>query len=243
MSRLPARIFLCLILCLILGPALSAAETWPAALARMPLGAPFAQLNRTNCVAVMLNAFQSNTVVKALVFMPGATDEFYMFRRAKANLTNGSPTLLDAVRALTNQTLIRVTFLPPLLLLHTDEDPLEPLNAVEHQPTADKLKQARFVPHALYNDRDWDYLQPILKKNLAVDVLPWRHRFDTWHFYRHSFAGWNLTGWEALEAVAFAGKTKFTVRRKPALSFQRAEVVFEGDRRVRATPKVDAFPR
>jgi hypothetical protein len=140
------------------------AEDWPEALSGMPLGGHVTHLNRTNCVDVLLHAFQSNNVVKALVFMPGATDEFYMFRRARADLTNASPSLLDALIALTNQTYIRITFRPPMLLLHTDEDPLEPVVVIEHQPTADKLKKARFPAQALYDDRDWDALQPVLKK-------------------------------------------------------------------------------
>jgi hypothetical protein len=229
-----ARLSLCLLLCLV-GFGAGAEESWQAALAQMPLGTNVTQLNRTNCVDLMLRAFRSNNVVKALIFMPGATDELYMFRRARANLANGSPSLLDAVSALTNQTLIRATFLPPLLLLHSDEDPLEPLITVEQQPTADKLKQRRFATHALYNDRDWDSLQPVLKKTLKVDIRPWRYSPDSWHFYRHSFAAWNLSGWEALETAAMAGKSCFTVRKK--------QVLFECDRRVRATPKVDGLPR
>src|SRR5450631_2184745 len=86
------------------------AETWQDVLGRMPLGTNVAELNRTNCVKIMLPALQSNDVVKALIFMPGATDEFYFHRRGTASLTNASPTLLDAVSALTNQTLIRATF-------------------------------------------------------------------------------------------------------------------------------------
>src|SRR5258708_15056615 len=123
-----------------------AADDWPTALAHMPLTGHVAQLTRTNCVEVMLNAFQSNSVVKGLIFMPGATDEFYMFRRAKADLTNTPPSLLDAVSALTNQTLIRVTFYPPLLLMHTDEDPLEPLFKISHPPTPHKLLPSPFIP-------------------------------------------------------------------------------------------------
>jgi hypothetical protein len=201
----------------------------------MPLGTQIKELNRTNCVAVMLGAFQSNDTVKALIFMPGATDEFYMFRRARAELTNANPSLLHAVSALTNQTLIRATFYPPLLLLHTDEDPLEPLIHLEYQPAVEKLERRRFVPHVIYNDRDWNFIQPILKKTLKMDIRPWRYSYDTWHFYRHSFAGWGLTGWESLQAVALAGKSSFTV--------QRRRIVFEGDERVRATPKLDHFPR
>src|ERR1043166_1612532 len=142
---------------------LSAGESCETALARMPLGAQPAELNRTNCVPILLRAFQSNDTVKALIFMPGATDEFYMFRRARAALTNQGSSLLDAVAALTNQTLIRVTFFPPLLLLHTDEDPVEPLIHVEHAATADKLQRSAFLPHVFYQDRDWDFVQPILK--------------------------------------------------------------------------------
>ena len=92
----------------------------------MQLVEPVPELNRTNCVRLMLKSFQASDAVKALVFMPGATDEFYMFRRARARLNGGSPTLLDAVAALTNQTYIRASYQKPLLLLHTDEDPMQP---------------------------------------------------------------------------------------------------------------------
>jgi len=227
------RCLICLLI-LLAGLGARAAEDWQSALSRMPLGGKVAQLNRTNCVKVMLNAFQSNDVVKALVFMPGATDEFYMFRRAKASLTNDAPTLLDAVMALTNQTLITVTFRPPLLLLHTAEDPLEPIMVIKDGPTADRLEGRLFLPHALFNDNDWDYLLPILRKHLHVSFSPELHSIHSWHFYRHSFAGWNLNGWEALEAIAMAGKSKFTVERR--------HVTFEGDPRMMAVPKFDHYP-
>jgi hypothetical protein len=204
-------------------------------LSGMPLGSHVTRLERTNCVATMLNAFQSNDVVKALIFMPGATDEFYMFRRAHAVLTNASPSLLDAVTALTNQTLIRAAFRSPFLLLHTDEDPLEPVEQIEAPATAGTLQKKLFVAHALYNDRDWDFVQPILTRRFGLWFSPKYHSTKSWHFYRHCLAGWNLTGWEALEAISLAGKTRFTVK--------RGEVVFEGDERVLAEPKVDALPR
>jgi hypothetical protein len=205
-----------------------AEEYWPAALSRMPLHAQVTQLTRTNCVDVLWGAFQSNGVAKALILMPGATDTWYMFQPAKVALTKTNPSLLDALTALTNQTPIRVTFRPPFLLLHTDVDLLEPVIKVEDQATAAKLKQARFVPHAVYNDRDWDFLQPILRKSLKTAMRPWRYSQDSWHFYRHSFAAWNLTGWEALEAAAMAAKTTCTVSRK--------KVVFEVDMRLPTAP-------
>ncbi|HEY2827487.1 MAG TPA: hypothetical protein VGJ04_07810 [Pirellulales bacterium] len=175
--------------------------------------------------------------------MPGATDEFYMFKRANAQLTNASSTLLDAVNALTNQTLIQATFRSPFLLLHTAEDPLEVLVAVEPQGAVEKLRNSRFVVHGIYNDRDWDFVQPILCDSVKVDIRPWRYSRASWHFYRHSFAAWNLTGWEALEAVAFAGKTSFTVRRKSLVDFRQIEVEFKPDPRVRSVPTLEFFPR
>lgn len=217
------------------GSPAQAQPSWQESLAQMPLVRIVEELNRTNCADLMLRSFASNTTVKALVFMPGAADEFYMFRRAKALLTNATPTLLDAVIALTNQTLIRATFYPPILLLHSDEDPLEPIIRVEHQPTADKLKEKRFVARCCFNDRDWTTVQPFLRKQLINDTLPWQHSYYTWHFYRHSFAGWGLNGWEMLEAVSMADKTTVTIRRN--------QLLFEGDDRIRQLPKVEQFPR
>src|SRR5262249_39955525 len=150
-----------------------------------------------NCVETMLSAFRSNDVVKALVFMPGATDELYMFHRANAALTNNSPSLLDGVTALTNQTLIRATFSPPFLLLHSDEDPLDPITKINDEPTAAKLRKARIAPHIVYNDRDWDSLLFTLEHTYSVWFSPRARTQDSWHFYRHSFAAWNLNGWEA----------------------------------------------
>ena len=233
-------LWLCLGLCL---PSLMAAESWELALSRMRLSPGVTQLDRTNCVPLMLNAFESNDVVKALIFMPGATDEFYMFRRAKAVLTNTDPTLFDAVVALTNQTLIRASFQAPFLLLHSDEDPLDLLFHNENPSAVEKFKRLPFVPHAVSIDRDWDYLQPILRHTLKAEIRPWPHSMASWHFYRHSFAAWNLNGWEAIEVAAYAGKTIFTVRRRWDLLAPRTELIFEGDIRARSIPTFTGWPR
>jgi hypothetical protein len=217
---------ICVWVCLLWGLgalAAFAADSWQTALARMPLGTNVAELNATNYVKIMLRAFQSNDAVKALVFLPGATDEFYWNREAKAKLTNDEPSLLDAVNALTNQTRIRAVFRPPMLLLRTDSDPMEPQGIIKDAPTARRIMQMRFVAHAIYNDRDWDALRPTLRKTCRVDVRPGMYSRYSFHFYRHSFAAWNLTGWEALEAVSLAGKTTFTV--------EEDQVVFQEDGR------------
>jgi len=203
---------------------------WEAALAAMPLKTNVVRLKKFEAIPLMLESFREHPGVRALVFMPGATDEFYFFNRGEADLGSGAPTLLDAVRALTNQTLIRASFLPPFLLLHTAEDPLEPVFNVLDAATAEKIRRKRGLSRLKYNDRDWDFLLPALASRLRVRFLPRKHSFDSHHFYRHSFAAWNLDGMELLQVISLAGKTTFVVEKK--------RVVFSGDKRFRARPPV-----
>jgi hypothetical protein len=219
-------------LALVAGSTALATEPWHQPLSTMPLPTGIPELNRSNCVQMMLAAFQSNNVVKGLIFMPGATDEFYFFKRATAKLKTPTPSLLDAVNALNAQTRIQATFRTPLLLLHTQEDLLQPLIEAQNETVAQKIKATAFVPHAFYYDADWDFLQPILRKTLKADIFPAYQSSDSWHFYRHSFAAWNLDGWEALEAVALAGKTRCRIEKQGGLSFRRIAVFFEPDKRV-----------
>lgn len=188
-----------------------AGEAWRDALGKMPLNANVTELNRTNCVPLMLNAFQSNGVVKALIFMPGATDEIYFFRRARATLTNSNPSLLDAVVALTNQTYIQADFRPPLLLLHTTEDSSDGFATVKNKSTAQKLREKIISDRIVFNDADWDAVRAAVNKKLSVGLRPFSNTPDSWHFYRHNFAACGVTEWEMLEAIALAGKTTFSV--------------------------------
>lgn len=212
----------------------SAGELWQDALAAMPLGAGVTELNRTNCVPLMLNAFQSNGVVKVLIFMPGATDELYFFRRAHATLTNANPSLLDALTALTNQTYIQATFQPPLLLLHTTEDSLDVIAVVKYKSTEAKLHQRLLSGRVLLNDADWGVVRSTFKGKLSIGLRPFENATDTWHFYRHDFVACGVTEWEMLETLALAGKTTFTV------NWLTAE--FQPDRREGVPPKLEQFP-
>jgi hypothetical protein len=220
----------------------SAPASWQNTLVRMPLLGNTLELNRTNAIPLMLQSFGSNQTVKAIIFMPGATDEFYMFRRARAVLTNSTPSLLDAVNALTSQTLIRATFTNSMLLLHTDEDPLDPL--VEGEPAflAAAAKKSTSASRVMLNDADWNTVQPLLKKWLGGDVWPWRQTSESWHFYRHSLAAWDLNGLQALQAIALAGKSRAYLT-KPPLHFGRLRATFSCDTRVLATPAITEFPR
>lgn len=195
----------------------------------MPLVRKADVLDKSNAGPLLLESFRSNGIVKAFILMPGCVDEFYFFARARVTLTNAAPTLLDAVTAITNQTSIRARFREPFLLLHTDWDPLAPQAAVRDAAAAEKLRAASFVPHIASFDRDWDHLLPVLEGSLKARFLPKRHTYGSWHFYRHSFAAWGLNGCEALEAIALAGKTRFTVKGRTL--FGKPEVEFEPDRR------------
>ncbi|MGO8765209.1 MAG: hypothetical protein ACLQSR_08765 [Limisphaerales bacterium] len=209
-------------------------QDWQAALSRMPLVAPATELNRTNCVPLLLDSFQSNDTVKALIFMPGATDELYFFRRAHASLAMANPTLLEAIGALTNQTYIQADFHPPFLILHTTEDSLEIIGNIKNESTAAKLRRAVVPGRIVFNDTDWDGVVGALGKHMDVWLRPRRGSPDSWHFYRHSFAAANLTDWEMLEALALAGKTTFT------LHWLTAD--FVPDSRAGAPPKLEYFP-
>ncbi len=213
---------------------LVALEPWEAALAKMPLKTNVTELNRFNCIPLLIESFQENEAAKALIFMPGATDEFYFFRRGTATLTNNSPTLLDAIRALTNQTLLRVTFRSPYILMHSNEDPLEPLYTINDEMKAARLIKRNFTKHIVYNDRDWNSLLPTLSFQLDTKIGPPANSWESNHFYRHSLAAWNLNDFEILEVMSLAGKTTFTIDKK--------KILFEGDTRFRARPPVPNFP-
>ena len=213
----------------------SANETsWPAALAAMPLGTNINVLNRTNCAEVLLARFQSNAAVKALIFMPGATDELYFFQRVNVVLTNANPTMLDAVTALTNQSPLYITNQGAFLLLYSCEDVLGLDIKIQHEKTVEKLKAGKPLPHLLMIDRDWTAFLAVVTKKISPTLWPFPRTKESWHFYRHTFAGWNLTPWETLEAAAYSGKTKFTVA--------RGQVNFLLDERVNQIPKLERFP-
>ena len=71
-------------------------------------------------------------------------------------------------------------------------------------------------------------MEPILAFDINTHLTPRVHSHDSYHFFRHSLAEFDLNGWDALRAVALAGKTRFTVKKR--------WIVFEGDTRTLANP-------
>lgn len=179
-------------------------------------------VNRDNCLPLLLAAFQPDAVVKALVFLPAVSDDFYLIHRGQPPLNLHATNLLAAVAALTNSTGVRLTFKAPLLLVHMDRDYLEPAIIVRHQATVERLKAQSSLPRALVVDSHWQHVQPLLESNLRVKVVPSGASRDAWHFARHNLRGWNLSDWELLNALSLTGKTKITVR-KNHLGFEVRE--------------------
>jgi hypothetical protein len=186
-------------------------ENWQQALSQMPLNTNAKELARTNCIPVMLNAFQSNSIVKALIFMPGAADEFVFLRRAHASLTNDRPSLMDAITALTNQTYIRADFRSPFLLLYTTEDERELIALVKSKSTAAKLRGRTVPGRMVLYDSNWDFSRKAVAGKVSVTIVPYADSPNSAHFWPNNFAACGLSQWELLEALALSGKTIFTV--------------------------------
>ena len=196
----------------------AAEEPWVAALRAMPV--PTAVINRSNAVDVLLGAFQSNAVVKAIVVLPGVSDDFYLIHRDAPPLNLRATNLLDAIVALTNATPLRVTWREPFVLLHAREsDVLQPSIRPEDSASAEKLRLQRLPGSILHLDAHWETVQPSLERALGKLVRPTGASTEAWHFNRHNLAGANLTGWELLEAVSLTGGTTLTVQ-KTGINFQ-----------------------
>ena len=195
----------------------------------MTLGAKPPQLNRDNCVGVLLSAFQSNQVVKALIVLPGVADDFYLINRDQPKLNLTARNLGEAVMALTNATALRATFRRPFLLLHLDRDLIEPELEVQNDDTAARFKREHHWNHAVYCDRHWETIQPELKGKLKIALRPSARSEDAWHFSRHNLAGWNLSDWEFLSALSLAGGTSVRI--------ERSRIVFQANTNAQPLPR------
>ncbi len=192
---------------------------WQAALAGMPLPAPAPLLNRENVVCVILEAFRSNDLVRAMIVLPGVLNDFYLIHRDQPKLNLRASNVLEAVIALTNATELRATFQAPFLLLHLAEDRLQPRFVIQDPASLRRLESEHHLPHLLYCDAHWGRLQPDLRVSLRRKFRPEAQSTDAWHFERHNLAGWGLSDWEVLVAVSLASATSFRVE-KQAILFQ-----------------------
>ena len=177
-------------------------------------------IERDNAIRRILEGLQSNTTVKAIIVLPAVSDDLYLINRDKPKLGLRATNLADAIKKLTNATEVRVTFQPPFLLLHRDEDFLTPQLTIKDAGAIERLKGESRLPRVLFCDAHWQQLRTLLNKKLRPSILPWSKSDDAWHFARHNLAGWNLTDWELLTAVSLTGKTRIIIEKRRVI-FQR----------------------
>ncbi len=201
---------LSLLLVIVSIDATRAEEAWRSALRQMPLAARSETLARSNCLPVLLGAFQSNRVVKALVVLPGVSNDFYLLNRDRP-LNLAADNLADGLAALAATTEVRVTFREPFLLLHTAKDKLKPATTSFSSALTKSLRGRCSAPQVLLVDRHWDAVQPWLARLVRLEVTPQPASVDAWHFARHNLAAWQLDDWELLCALSLSGGTKFTL--------------------------------
>jgi hypothetical protein len=204
-------------------PAL-ADEAWEAELNRMPLATNRIHFSKSEPAEIILRALQTSVVVKAIVFLPSATDELYFNDRGSVVFTNSTPTVLDAISALTQHTGIRAIFRAPFLMLGETNDFFAPLLKSMDSPLFEKLRQKPFTPEWVMIDKEWDQLYPTLKKHLETRLAPLTGSSDSWHFYRTYFAAHDLNALEAVELVSLATKTEVAAEKHRLKFSKRSQI-------------------
>ncbi len=197
-------------------------ELWKTELARMPLSTNRIHFSKAEPAVVILRAFQTNPIVKAIVFLPGATDELYFNDRGSLVFTNANTTVFDAISELTKHSGIQAVFRAPFLLLGETNDFFAPLLKPATAILFEKLREKPFDQKWLMIDREWEQLYPTLKKYLETRIMPGAQSRDSWHFYRVSFAAYGLNGLEAVELIALATQTEVEARKHHLVFSRRA---------------------
>ncbi len=212
-----ARFFiLAWIFCLPLG----AADDCQSALARMPVRTNSFNAHLTVPVELIFDSFKPTETLRSVVLMPGAADQLYFFNSGRLFLPE-KPSLLDVLRALTNHAQLRYTCVPPFLLVHTKLDNLA--DPVIFAPGADtqRLKSVKFDGASRYLDRPYDRVLPDLEPKLGLQFLPDQTSTKSWHFYRVSLIGYDLSAPELLRAMAYSMRTTVQLDPKNALFADR----------------------
>ncbi len=192
----------------------SMGESWKNVLAAMPLPQSALPLRRENCISICLTNFRSNAVVKALIFLPGVSDDLYLIDRDKKDLAIEAGNLFEALCRLTNSTRLSIIFREPFLLVHTARDRCEPAIIFNHSSTVTTLMERRSIPELVCSDAHWDSIQPILQKSLHMRVRPLTGSKDDWHFNRHNLAAYGATDLELVSALSLTARTTASIQRK-----------------------------
>lgn len=213
--------FFALILATSLTLAPKAAELWQEVLAKCPVPTNSFRAYQTAPVSLILNSFKPQGDVRGIILMPGAADQLYFFDWGKSILRR-PVSVLDVINVLTNRPQLTVTFVKPFVLIcHKPDVTSDPLTAT---PDSDleALGKTKIPGRSYFLDRPYDRILPDVEKILGRKLIPTQSDTKSWHYYRLSFVGYDLTGSEFLRAMAYGMKTVVEV--------QKGQIVFK-DRR------------
>jgi hypothetical protein len=211
MRALLAALFLCISI---------HSEDWQTAFAKIPIRTTTFPVHLTPPVELILTNFQPTAEIRAIVLMPGAADRLYFYDWGHATLPE-NPTLLDAITALTNKADLRIFVAPPFLLIaRAYDDPSDPL-FIAPDVRIDKLKltERKRPGRTYFIDRPYDRLVPQTEKVTRLRIIPSRTDPASWHYYRLSFIGYDLTAREFLQALAYGTKTSVHIDRRKRATF------------------------
>jgi hypothetical protein len=194
------------------------AEDWQAAFAKIPIRTQSFPVHLTPPVELILTNFQPTTEIRAVVLMPGAADRLYFYDWGEVMLPQ-SPTLLDAITALTNKADLRIFVAPPFLLVaRSYDDPCDPLSfAPEVRVDKLKLDERKLPGRTYFMDRPYDRLVPQTEKLTRLRIKPSRTDAASWHFYRLALVGYDLSAKEFLQALAYGTKTTVQIDKRKAI--------------------------
>jgi hypothetical protein len=196
------------------------AEDWQTAFAKIPIHTTTFPAHLTPPVELILTNFQPTAEFRAVVLMPGAADRLYFYDWGQVTLRE-NPTLLDAVTALTNQAGLRVFTAPPFLLIGMPyDDSTDPLSIAD-DVRVDKLKlnEHKAAGWTYFIDRPYDRIVPQAEKLTRLRLKPSKVDPASWHFYRLSFVGYDLSAREFLQAIAYGTKTSIKVDHRKRATF------------------------
>jgi hypothetical protein len=194
------------------------AQDWQSAFAKIPIRTQTFPAHLTPPVELILTNFQPTAEIRSVVLMPGAADRLYFFDWGQVTLPQNA-TLLDAITALTNKAGLTIFTAPPFLLIAMpNDDPHDPLSIAPNvRPEKLKLTERKLPGRTYFIDRPYDRLVPQTQKLTRLRIKPSRTDAGSWHFYRLSFVGYDLTAAELLRALAYGTKTTVQVQKRNAV--------------------------
>lgn len=187
---------------------------WVETLKRTPCPVTSIHVYQTEPVELILKNFRAEGDFRGVVLCPSASDELYFFDWGTVKIEAANPTLFDALAAITNRTKLQLTFKAPFLLIHAQRDKLDEPISIEPKAEETKLLETKLKGQTYYLDRPWDRIHSRLKKLAKRKIMPSDRDPVSWHYYRISMVGEDLSVMEFIRALAYGAKTTVRIEKR-----------------------------